>query len=411
MIFSNPSRLGIVACPGAKHFAGKLVKHLQNIYKKGFERKVASLVKAYDKPRAEIVQSINFNADLSDSRLKPGGPVEEYREPNFKVPATFTRFQNGEFKTQILQSVRGMDIYIVQDVVNHYPLEFTGSAESVPLTVNDHILNLLVTVDAVVHAGAGNVSVVIPSYPYSRQHKKNGREGLTASHFGRILEAIGVCRIITLDIHSNEIEHSFSRLSLENLHASYQILKKLGSLINIKDTDLVVVSPDTGAVDRNKFFAGNLHKPLALLYKERDYSRVTQDANNTNITNTRLLGSVEGKTVFMADDMLGTGGTFIKAMRLLKKMGAKDIILAVSLPFFTGEAVKMFDDAYSEKLFYRLIGTNAVYHDENLYDREWYVSADVSNLFARTISRVHHRQSISKILDNRKIIQSMLKSD
>jgi ribose-phosphate pyrophosphokinase len=168
------------------------------------------------------------------------------------------------------------------------------------------------------------------------------------------------------------------------------------------------VSPDTGAIDRNKYFASNLRRPLALLYKERDYSKLSTSATETNITSSKLLGEVKGKTVFMADDMLGTGGTLIKAMRLMKDMGAKDIIPAVSLPLFTGEAIRFFDEAYAEGLFKRIIGTNAVYHSKELQEKEWYCSANVSNLFARAISRLHHNRSLSSLLDNSKIIQKLL---
>ena len=189
----------------------------------------------------------------------------------------------------------------------------------------------MVTVDAAIQAGAASVTVVLPTYPYGRQHKKKGREGLTAIRIGQILEFLGVKRIITLDIHSRDISNGFRRLLLENLHGSYQILLKLSEIVDLKDPDLVMVAPDTGAVDRNKFYASSLGIPLAMLYKERDYSRYSENAGKNNIVSMKLLGSVEGKIVFMADDLLGTGSTLIKAMKLLKTLGARKIICAVSI--------------------------------------------------------------------------------
>lgn len=223
-----------------------------------------------------------------------------------------------------------------------------------------------------------------------------------------MFEFLGVKRVITLDIHSRDISNGFRRLHLENLHASYQILLKLSEIIDLKDPDLVMVAPDTGAVDRNKFYALSLGIPLAMLYKERDYSRYSQNAADNNIVSMKLLGNVEGKTVFMADDLLGTGSTLIKAMKLLKTLGAKKVICAVSIPLFTGEAINHFEKAFQEGSFFRIIGTNAVQHDERLLDREWYICADVSNLFARIISRLHHNLSLSELLDNRRIIQHLL---
>jgi ribose-phosphate pyrophosphokinase len=171
--------------------------------------------------------------------------------------------------------------------------------------------------------------------------------------------------------------------------------------------DFVVVSPDTGAVDRNKFFASALKKPLALLYKERDYSKISKDASESNISQIRLLGNVKDKTVFMADDMLGTGGTLIKGMKLLKENGARRIICSISLPLFSGNAVSYLDTAYKEGLFYRIIGTNAIYQEEVL-QREWYINVNISSLFAEVISRLHENQSISSLLDNREIINRLL---
>ncbi|HCC37155.1 MAG TPA: phosphoribosylpyrophosphate synthetase, partial [Treponema sp.] len=251
------------------------------------------------------------------------------------------------------------------------------------------------------------ITLVTPNYPYARQHKSKGREGLTASRIGKIFEGLGVNHIITLDIHSRDIANSFTRMRLENLHASYQIIRTLSRLDGILDDDFVVVSPDTGAVDRNKFFAAALKKPLALLYKERDYSRVSKDAAETNISEIRLLGNVRDKTVFMADDMLGTGGTLLKGMKVLKENGARRVICSVSLPLFSGNAVSYFDAAYKEGLFYRIIGTNAIYQEEVL-KREWYISVNISSLFAQIISRLHQNLSLSGLLDNREIINRLL---
>ena len=198
-------------------------------------------------------------------------------------------------KTEILDSVRGKDLYIFQDVENHQPIPFNEGAIHRHLSVNDHLFSLFVTIDAAMQAGAERINLVLPTYPYSRQHKKKGREGLTAARVGQMFENLGVSRIITLDIHSREIENTFDKLRLENLHASLQIIEKLIAVIDISKEDLVVLSPDTGAVDRNKFYANALQRPLAMLYKERDYSKVTKNASESNISEMRLLGEVQGQ--------------------------------------------------------------------------------------------------------------------
>jgi ribose-phosphate pyrophosphokinase len=408
MNHTNPANLAIIACPGGEVFADEVVSHLRKGYRRNLEGIAADMARRYGMDNEEVIRRINFINEALSSRHAPGDPAE-VRVPRFKVPARFTLFANGEVKAEILESVRSRDIYIFQDVENRYPVNFNDGSEKRALTVNDHLMTMLVTVDAAKQAGAERVTAVLPIYPYARQHKSKGREGLTASRVGKILEYLGVNRIITLDIHSRDIGNSFDRMHLENLHASYQIIRILAKMDGVLNDDFVVVSPDPGAVDRNKFYATALKKPLALIYKERDYSRVSKDASENNIAEIKLLGNVRGKTVFMADDMLGTGGTLLKGMKTLKEHGAGKVICSVSLPLFSGDAVSYFDEAYRNGLFYRIIGTNAIYQEE-LLKREWYVSVNITKLFAQTISRLYQQQSLSSLLDNREIIGKLLTS-
>lgn len=411
MPYSEPTELAIIACPGGAAFADAVITHLKHMYKHRFTLKNDAISKRYDLSKEELVRDINLRNDLETSDLVIRGATDKYRAPVFKVDTTFTYFANGEFKTEINESIRGKDIFIFQDVENHEVISLNGGKNQLSLSVNDHLMCLLNTIDAVRQAGAANITLVVPVYPYSRQHKKKGREGLTAAMLGHVYEMLGVSRIITLDIHSREIVNAFNTINLENLHASYQIIRELGKIVDFtgQTEDIVVVSPDTGAIDRNKFYASGLKLPLAMIYKERDYSVVTQNAKDTNIKSVKLLGDVKGKVAFLADDMLGTGGTLLKAMSFLKDNGATKVIAAISLPFFTGNAIELFDEAYKHGLFYRVIGTNAVYHEE-LLKKEWYISTDVSGLFANVITRIHHNQSIGDLLDNRTIIEKIVKA-
>jgi ribose-phosphate pyrophosphokinase len=407
MSHSSPADLAVLACPGGEMFADEVIFHLKQRYHHKFNKTVAVLAKKYGMDAAAVIRRINFLNDASSCAGAAAENMPASRPLRIKIPTRFTMFPNGEIKTEILESIRGRDVYIIQDVENHYPVKFNDGTMDKSLSVNDHLMTVLVTVDAVKQAGAERITLVVPVYPYSRQHRKKGREGITAARVGLIFEGLGVDRVITLDIHSREIGNAFNFMRLENLHASYQITRQLAKFSEIQEGNFVVVSPDTGAVDRNKFYATAFKKPLALLYKERDYSRVTKDAMDNNISEIKLLGNVKDKTVFMADDMLGTGGTLLKAMRFLKEQGAGKVICAVSLPMFSGKAIEYFDNAHNEGLFYRIIGTNAVYQEE-LLKREWYISVNITKLFARTISRLHQGQSLSSLLDNREIIEKLL---
>jgi len=410
MPYSEPTNLSIIACPGGEVFANEVIAHLRHMYKHRFNLKRDVISQRYDVDKEKLVKDVNYYNDLQTSDLCVRGNVTHYRPPEFKCNCEFTYFMNGEFKTEIKDCIRGKDVYIFQDVENHQEITVNGGKNKIKFSVNDHIMALLVTIDAARQSGAERITLVLPVYPYSRQHKKKGREGLTASLLGHIYENLGVSRIITLDIHSREIANAFAGAQIENLHASYQIIRELAKLVDLtsEEDNFVVVSPDTGAVDRNKFYATGLKKPLALIYKERDYSIVTQNAHETNIKSVKLLGDVQGKVAFLADDMLGTGGTLLKAMEFLKEQGATKVICAISLPFFTGNAIEQFNEAYKKGLFYRIIGTNAVYHEE-LLNCEWYINTNVSGLFANVVARLHHNQSLSDLLDNRNIIEKLVK--
>lgn len=401
--------LGIIACPGSRCFAEKLIQQLESIEHALFRENCTAIAKNYHLSVEEVIVKKNLLADMIANTHICRETPDVYHNPKFLVDVRHTRFANGEVKAEILDSVRSKDIYIVQDVYTGVSPEYYGT-QADSYSVNDHLMTLLTTIDAVRSSSPGRITCILPAYPYARQHKRKSREGLTAALVGSIMESMSVDRILTLDIHSRDIDNTFKQLQLISLHASYEILRCMVKIVDPKTTDMVVVSPDTGAVDRNKYYANSLGCPLAMLYKERDYSKVSRDGINSNISSLRLLGNVEGKTVFLADDMLGTGGTLIKALQELKSAGAQKVIVGISLPLFTGASISLLEEAHRKGYFDKLIGTNAVAHNEDLYKRPWYISADVSKLFAEAVSTLHHDGSLSPLLDNKQQIQDLLNS-
>lgn len=410
MSIVKPHKLGIFGGPGSEYLTRKIIRHTKRLYVERYEKLSANLAKRHDLTEQEVLRKVVFNDDLNSKVIPSSKCPDEFRAPNIEIAVKYTRFLNGEVKSEILDPVRGLRIYFIYDLSNDSPIKVEGIDEPMSFSVNDHLMFLFTAVDAMRLAGAESITLVLPTYPYARQHKKSGREALTAALFGQMCENIGIERIITLDLHCREIENCFRTCHLENLHASYQIMVELAKVMDLNDPDIVVVAPDTGAVSRNKFYAESLHRPLAMLYKERDYSVVTKSAKNTNIKTVNLLGDVKDKTVLIADDMLGSGGTMLIAMKTLKEFGAKRIICIISLPFFNGNASESFDQAYQDGIFDYVIGTNAVYHDDAFLDKKWFIQADVSELFARVISHLHHGRAISPLLDNRRIVQRLIDS-
>jgi ribose-phosphate pyrophosphokinase len=340
--------LKVIICPSAKYFGEKIVAHLS---------------KTLD-------------------------------QESIQIEVKWTTFKNGELKAELLESVRGNEIFIIQDVSNTIK------------SIHDNIFELFIAIDACKHSAAKSISLVLPTFPYARQHRKSGREGLSAKMFSQFLETFHIDRIITLDLHNRELENAFNDIIIENLHASYQIIKML--LPQLKKADSIcVVAPDTGAAERNKFFARILKADYAIIYKERDYERVSDSVKDSNIISMKVLGDIKGKDCFLFDDIVDTGGTVLKAAKLLKNEGAETVTIGVSLPFFSGTAREDFTKAHDNGDFNYVIGTNAVFN-ENLWKEPWFLSAPIDKLFADIITRIVTHNPISELLDSKYIIQKLL---
>jgi ribose-phosphate pyrophosphokinase len=333
--------LAIVACDSGKPFALKVLNHLK-----------------------EIVLKENVNENVKFIETKE------------------THFENSEIKTEILDSIRGTDIFIIQDIensVNGY-------------SVDENLRALKTAIDAVWRSGAGHISVVIPAFPYARQDKSKSREGITAARVAQEIENYQATQILTLDVHNPAIAGFFRVARFENLHASKNIIDHVTE--NMSTENLVVLSPDAGGAPRAEQYASKLRTELGFVYKKRDYSKPN------SVSDALLLGSVRGKDVLLIDDMVDTGGTVVATIRMLKeKEEAKNIYFACSLPLFNGDAVKKLDELHENGYLTGFIGTDAVYHgDDFSKEHPWFVEVSVAKYFARVIFNINHNCSISELL-------------
>ncbi len=334
-------KLGVIACDSGKPFAEKAIEELKKIIEK---------------------------EDGSD-----GTEIIKTRE---------TRFSNTEIKTEIEESIRNKDVYVFQDVANI----------SDNLSVSDNFMALKTSIQAAKMADAHYITAVIPAFPYARQDKSKTREGITAAMAARELEDAGATRVITLDVHNEAIAGFFRKAILENLRASKNFIDYIRE--NIGLNDVVFVAPDAGGAARAIYYAKKLGTSVALLHKERDYSKA-----NT-IENMRLVGEVDGKNVVVVDDIIDTAGTLVNSAKKLKESGAKQVFFAASLCLFTGPAIERLNNAYKEGVLTRVIGTDAVYHGEGFAkSNKWYVEVSVAKYFARVIYNINRGISISRLLE------------
>ena len=328
---------------------------------------------------------------------------------DFLVRATCPRFGNGEGKGLIKDSVRGLDLYILCDV-GAYNCTYNMYGHEVPMSPDDHYMDLKRTI-AAVGGKAKRITVIMPLLYGGRQHRRVSRESLDCAVALQELQAMGVKNIITFDAHDPRLMNAVPLMSFDNAMPTYQVLKNLlkkNPEISFDKDKFIVVSPDEGAMSRNMYFSSVLGCNLGMFYKRRDYPRVV-NGRNPIVAHEYLGDSVEGKTVFVADDIIASGESMLEVATNLKERGAKRIIANATFPLFTS-GLEKFDKAVADGILDYVTGTNLTYRMPELLTRDWYVDVDVSKYAAYFVVALNHDMSVSSIIDPIKKIEALLAS-
>ena len=368
--FFNPARqeasLALIACPGAEELTQLVDKHL-----------------------------VNWGKEVG------------IEKDSFIVACDCPRFQSGDAKGLVKESVRGHDVFLVVDPGN-YSLTYNLFGHENHMSPDDHFANLKRLIQAV--AGrAHRVSVIMPSLYGGRQHRRISRESLDCAVALQELQAMGIQNIITFDAHDPRLMNAVPLMSFDNVMPTYQVLKTL--LKNMPELsfdakDFMVISPDEGALSRNMYFSSVLGCNLGMFYKRRDYSRVV-NGRNPIVAHEYLGESVEGKTVFIVDDIIASGESMLEVAGELKKRGAKNIICNATFPLFTSGLSK-FDKAVEDGILTAVLGTNLTYRKPELLERDWYFDVDCSKYTAYFIAAINHDMSVSSICDPIVKIENLL---
>lgn len=283
--------------------------------------------------------------------------------------ALVTTFSDGEIRVEVGENVRGADVFVVQ----------SGAPP-----VNDHLMELLVMIDALKRASARRITAVIPYYSYSRQDRKNKpRVPITARLVADLITSVGTDRILTMDLHAGQIQGFFD-IPVDNLYASPILLPYIREHFN---HNLVVVSPDAGGVPRARAYAQRLPAGLALIDKRR------LDVNQAEAMN--IIGDVEGKTAIILDDMADTAGTLVEATRALLDRGAREVHACVTHPVLSGPAVERIERSELKSLV--VTDTLPLRPQAAHCDKIKVVSA--ARLFSQAIKSIHNEDSISSLFD------------
>ena len=344
---------------------------------------------------------------LIDNHLKAWAKEVGIDKDTFIIECACPRFQSGDAKGLVKESVRGDDIFFVCDPGN-YSVTYNLFGYANHMSPDDHFANLKRLIQAT--AGrAHRMSVIMPSLYGGRQHRRVVRESLDCAVALQELQTMGVSNMITFDAHDPRLMNAVPMMSFDNAMPTYQVLKTLlARMPELKfDKDhFMVISPDEGAINRNMYFSSVLGCNLGMFYKRRDYTRVV-NGRNPIVAHEYLGESVEGKTVFIADDIIASGESMLEVAGELKARGAKHIIANTTFPLFTS-GLKKFDEAVAQGTLTAVLGTNLTYRTPELLQRDWYFDVDCSKYTAYFIAAINHEMSVSSIIDPIKKIEALL---
>ena len=331
-----------------------------------------------------------------------------YDVDSYLLDCTCSRFGSGEAKAVINESVRGADIFIMVDVTN-YSMTYKVSGNINHMSPDDHYQNLKRIIGATA-ATAHRVNVIMPFLYEGRQHKRTKRESLDCAMALQELVAMGVSNIITFDAHDPRVQNAIPLNGFDNLMPTYQFVKALfkhdQSLIIDKD-HLMIISPDEGAMSRAVYLANNMGVDMGMFYKRRDYSRVV-NGRNPIVAHEFLGSSVEGKTVLIIDDMISSGESMLDTARELKERKADKVIVCCTFGLFTN-GLEKFDQFYEKGYIDYVITTNLNYRPQELFNRPWYIEADMSKYLAAIINSFNHDVSIGRTLSPTEKIQKLIR--
>ena len=344
---------------------------------------------------------------LIDKHLVRWAKAAGIEKDTFIISCDCPRFQSGDAKGLVKESVRGDDIFIVVDPGN-YSVTYKLFNYENHMSPDDHFANLKRLIQAV--AGkAHRVSVIMPSLYGGRQHRRVVRESLDCAVALQELQTMGVRNIITFDAHDPRVQNAVPLMSFDNAMPTYQVLKSLlkkDPTLSFDKEKFTVVSPDEGAMNRNMYFSSVLGCNLGMFYKRRDYTRVV-NGRNPIVAHEYLGESVEGKDVFIADDIIASGESMLDIAYELKMRGARNIFTCCTFPLFTA-GLEKFDKAYNDGSIKAVLGTNLTYRKPELLEREWYYDVDVSKYTAYFIAAINHDKSVSSIIDPMTKIRTLL---
>ena len=330
-----------------------------------------------------------------------------YKSNNYLVDCACPRFGSGEAKGILKETVRGTDLFIMTDVCN-YSLTYLVNGHVNHMSPDDHYQDL----KRIIAASAGKahrITAIMPFLYESRQHKRTKRESLDCALALEELTYMGVSNIITFDAHDPRVQNAIPLSGFDSFNPPYQFMKALFRAIPDLKADkdhMMIVSPDEGAMHRAVYFSNVLGVDMGMFYKRRDYSTII-NGKNPIVAHEFLGDDVSGKDVIIVDDMISSGESLLDVARQIKSRGASRVFVCTTFGLFT-DGFEKFDDYYNKGYLDKLIVTNLTYLPPQLYEKPYFVMADMSKFLAMIIDSLNHDVTIGKVLNPTDKIHALL---
>lgn len=343
-----------------------------------------------------------------DNHSNPYVTNPGYLRTDYVIDSSVVRFQTGEGKFQLAESVRGHDIFIITDVLA-YNQHFDISGYDHIMSPDDQFRDLI-RIISTISGKARRINVIMPFVYEGRRDIVDGsRESWDCADMLRQLYDLGVANFIAFDPHDERISNAVPIMGMEFPKSAYKIISTLFSkfdTLSIDKNKTMVVSPDESGVNRAIFYSSMLNLPLGIFYRDRDYS-VKVDGVHP-IKDYMFLGDdVNGKDILIIDDMINSGSTMLQTSEKLKKAGAKDIFCLSPFGLFT-DGLEIFDEAYKNGIIKSVVCTNLIYRPEELLKREWYVDVNMIPYITRIIDALNVDESVFDLINSTSRITEFL---
>lgn len=372
-----------------------------------------------DQLTPELSDAINFHLRNRRSETITEHPEQKYfpgyYRTDYRIPVNLQRFSSGEGSANILETVRGHDVFIITDVLN-YGQYYKRFNQSVSLSPDEHYEDLCRLISSI-HGVSERINVIMPYLYQGRRYRRESRGSLDCAVMLKRLFNLGISNFLTFDAHDDRVANAVPKNNFESVQTSLQLIEALLSEyrdLKIDNDNFMVVSADEAGIKRSIYYASLMKVPLGVFYRRYDPRLLTKEQYSLQHIKKHaeklFLGdNIEGKDILIVDDMIDSGKTVLECATQLKKQNARRIFVAVSFAQFS-KGFEKFNQAYETGLISKVFATNLAYRPPALLATDWFSDVNVAKYLSLLIDGINHNAALSNLINPTKRINELLET-